>query len=43
MPPSIWARMTFGLTATPQSTAHHTRVTFGVPSSPRATSATCAT
>ncbi len=30
MPPSIWARITSGLTATPQSTAHHTLWTRGV-------------
>ena len=34
MPPSICARMTLGLTATPQSTAHQTLCTCGTPSSP---------
>ena len=34
MPPSIWARMMSGLTATPQSTAHQTLCTFGSPSAP---------
>ena len=32
MPPSIWAWMTSGLTAMPQSTAHQTLCTFGAPS-----------
>ena len=32
MPPSICARMTFGLTGTPQSTAHQTLCTRGRPS-----------
>ena len=43
MPPSICARMTSGLTATPQSTAHHTLCTRGPSPSPAETSAICAT
>ena len=43
MPPSIWARITSGLTAMPQSTAHTTRSTLGRPSLRSETSATWAT
>ena len=41
--PSIWAAMTSGLTATPQSTAQITRSTLTLPSPPTVTSATWAT
>ena len=43
MPPSICARMTSGLTATPQSTAHQTLCTRGPSPSPTDTSAIWAT
>src|SRR5437870_5256706 len=43
MPPCICARITSGLTATPQSTAHTTRSTLNDPSRFTVTSATCAT
>lgn len=43
MPPSTWARITSGLTATPQSTAHQTLWTLGSPSGPIETSAIWAT
>ena len=41
--PSIWAAMTSGLTATPQSTAQTTRSTLTLPSAPTVTSVTWAT